>query len=212
MTKTALRLGTQLLTFAIALTVLAGCSSAPQLIGQWGNPAYAGKPLKSVLVMAITRDDISRRVFEDDMVAEFTQRGIQAVPSYSLFNKVGPIDESKLQEAIARSNAEGVMLARVDRVEKNYTYVPGYLVTTGTGIGWGGFYGAYTGLWNTSFIPPERIPGEKKIIVDSRLFESKTNNLVWAGTTSSPEKGTINDIVAQLIALLVGSMAKDRVI
>ena len=42
-----------------ALALLTGCV-ASQLVSQKANPDYVGKPLKSVMVVAVTADEIGR--------------------------------------------------------------------------------------------------------------------------------------------------------
>src|SRR5262249_35844955 len=99
-----------------ALAVLAGCSTS-QLVRQEANPAYVGKPLKSVMVVAVTSDEIVRRTFEDRVVALLGQRGIKGVPGYSAVGTRGRIQEAELREAIAKSGAEGVIITRVIRID-----------------------------------------------------------------------------------------------
>ena len=51
-----------------ALALLAGCATS-ELVRQEANPEYVGKPLKSMMVVAVTADEIVRRTFEDRVVA-----------------------------------------------------------------------------------------------------------------------------------------------
>jgi hypothetical protein len=62
-----------------ALALLAGCTTS-KLVRQEANPQYVGKPLKSVMVVGVTADEIVRRTFEDRFVALLGQRGIKGIP------------------------------------------------------------------------------------------------------------------------------------
>ena len=62
-----------------ALALLAGCATS-QLLSQKANPDYVGKPLKSIMVVAVTADEIVRRTYEDRVVALLGKRGIKGIP------------------------------------------------------------------------------------------------------------------------------------
>ena len=57
---------------------LAGCAAPTVLNTQWANPQFVGKPpIRSILVMGITKDPTNRRIFEDQMVAQLQANGVQ---------------------------------------------------------------------------------------------------------------------------------------
>jgi hypothetical protein len=102
---------------AVALALLASCVTS-RLVTQQSNPDYVGKPFKSVMVVAVTADELVRRTFEDRMVALLGQRGVKGIPAYAAVGKRGRVEEADLREAITRSGAEGVIITRVTRVDR----------------------------------------------------------------------------------------------
>ncbi|MGL6108953.1 MAG: hypothetical protein ACRC2B_02520, partial [Rubrivivax sp.] len=65
------RRGLRRATLIACALVLAGCAAPTVVNTQWSNPQYAGKPpMRSILVMGITKDPTNRRNFEDQMVAQ----------------------------------------------------------------------------------------------------------------------------------------------
>ena len=101
-----------------ALALLASCATS-RLVTQQSNPDYVGKPFKSVMVVAVTKDELVRRTFEDRMVALLGQRGLKGIPAYAAVGTRGRIEEADLRQAIARSGAEGVLITRVTRVDRS---------------------------------------------------------------------------------------------
>jgi hypothetical protein len=129
-----------------ALALLAGCVTS-QLVSQQTNPDYVGKSFKSVMVVAVTKDDLIRRTFEDRMVALLGKRGVKGIPAYAVVGSRGQVEEADLRQAVARSGAEGVLVTRVTRVDRSSGTVPG--ATVMVGVGYGSFYGYYSTVWET---------------------------------------------------------------
>ena len=133
-----------LTTFA-ALALLAGCATS-KLVAQKANPDYVGKTLQE-------RDggggdggrDGASHIRGPHGRAPRPSAGIKGIPGYAAVGKRGRVEEAELREAIARSGAEGVLITRVTRIDRSSGTVPG--ATVAVGVGWGGFYGYYSGVW-----------------------------------------------------------------
>jgi hypothetical protein len=192
-----------------ALATLAACTTS-QMVGQKANPDYVGKPLKSVMVVAVTADDIARRTYEDRVVALLAKRGIKGIPGYSAVGKRGKVEEAELREAIARSGAEGVMITRVIRVDRSKTEVSGAEVAVGHG--WGGFYGYYSGVWTTVSLPPQTVTGPQWTVSETRLFDARNGALAWTGIVDTRESDDFSAALTQYIQVIFDAMVGDRVI
>src|SRR5215467_5814685 len=71
---------------AVLAVLLAACATS-SMVSQQSNPDYVGKSFRSVMVVAVTEDDLVRRTFEDRMVALLGKRGLKGIPGYSA---IGP--------------------------------------------------------------------------------------------------------------------------
>lgn len=199
----------------IAAALLLGACAAPTVLNtQWVNPEFKGKPpIKSILVMGITKDPNNRRNFEDEMVAQLGTRGVKAVPSYRYAPDAGAAGQVKLEQAVKESGAAGVLLARVVNVSEEVKVSPGMYMGPPMGYGYGGFYGYYGGMWASSYYMPPTIYTQQNVAADTRLFEAKDFALVWsASTTTTPTGGSVASLMQQFSKLIVDSMAKDGLI
>ena len=169
---------------AFASLLLASCTTS-SLLSQKANPDYVGKPLKSVMVVAVTADEIVRRTYEDRVVALLGKRGIKGIPSYSEIGKRGKVEEAELRQALARSGAEGVMITRVTRIDRSKTELSATEVAVGHG--WGGFYGYYAGVWTTVSAPAQTIIGPQWTVSETRLFDARNGALAWTGLVDTKE-------------------------
>ncbi|MBZ0269980.1 hypothetical protein K8I85_17650 [bacterium] len=102
-----------------------GCGTSAQLLDMWRDSSYTEAPLEKVLVVALTRDTLERRVMEDSFVSSFADQGATVTPSYQLFPDAPPRPE-ELKGVASSSEHDGVLvLTRAGRDEKE-VYVPGY--------------------------------------------------------------------------------------
>jgi len=192
-----------------ALALLAGCATS-QLVAQQSNPDYVGKSFKSVMVVAVTRDELIRRTYEDRMVALLGKRGLKGIPAYAAVGSRGMVEEADLRQAIARSGAEGVLVTRVTRVDRSSGTVPG--ATVAVGVGWGGFYGYYSTVWQTVEIAPEKITGPSWTVSETRLFDAKNGVLAWTGVMDTRENNDLSAALTQYINVIFDAMVSDRVL
>jgi hypothetical protein len=187
-----------------ALALLASCATS-ELVSQKTNPDYVGKSFKSVMVVAVTADDLLRRTYEDRMVALLGKRGTKGIPSYAAVGSRGQVEEAELRQAIAQSGAEGVLVTRVTRIDRSSGTVPGATVAVG-------LYGYYSGVWQTVYVAPEKITGPSWTFSETRLFDAKTGALAWTGTVETRENDDLGAALTQYLDLIFDTMVNNRVL
>ncbi|HTQ76296.1 MAG TPA: hypothetical protein VMI74_18610 [Burkholderiales bacterium] len=188
-----------------ALALLSGCATS-SLVSQQANPDYVGKPFRSVMVVAVTEDDLVRRTYEDRMVAQLGRRGAKGIPAYDAIGTRGRVEEAELRRAIAASGAEGVLITRATRVDRSSGTVPG--ATVAVGVGWGGF----TSYWETINVPPQQVSGPSWTVTETRLFDAKNGTLVWTGVMDTREFDNLDAALTQYIDVVFDAMVRDRVL
>jgi hypothetical protein len=91
----------------------------------WRDTSYAEAPLEKVLVVALTRDALERRMMEDAFVTSFADQGATVTPSYQMFPDAPPRPEA-VKDLASKDGCGGVLvLTRAGRDEKE-VHVPGY--------------------------------------------------------------------------------------
>ena len=185
---------------AVLAVLLTACATS-SMVSQQSNPDYVGKPFRSVMVVAVTTDDLVRRTFEDRMVALLGKRGLKGIPSYDAIGSRGKVDEAELRRAVAGSGAEGVLVTRVVRVDRESGTVPGATV----GIG---FYG----YWETVQFAPQKVDGPSWTVSETRLFDAKNGVLAWTGVMDTRENDDLGAALTQYINVVFDAMVRDRVL
>ncbi|MEO7853421.1 MAG: hypothetical protein ABIR94_14375 [Rubrivivax sp.] len=193
--------------------VLGACAAPTVLNTQWSSPDFKGKPIKSILVVAVVKDTANRRTFEDAMVRQLASKGVKAEPSYRYSPDAGVMEQAKMQQAVKESGATGVLLSRVVNVSQSVKVSPGMYMGPPVGYGFGGFYGFYGGMWASSYYTPPSLYTEENVTADTRLFEAKDFFLVWsASTTTTPGSVSATAMIDQFSQLIVNAMGADGLI
>src|SRR5215467_7234442 len=85
---------------ALALLV-AGCAASRVMTNMWNDTAYSERPVRRVLVLATRHDEARRRMWEDAFANDLSAHGIEATPSYRIFQTL-PDTQQVIQEVGAR--------------------------------------------------------------------------------------------------------------
>lgn len=197
---------------AAAFALLAGCAPS-QMVHQQANPEYVGKKaFKRVLVIGGAKDDLARRVFEDDAVARLQQRGIQGVPGYQFVPKPGPLNEAQLRKLVAETGADGILMSRVTGVDTAMLKSGGYTVFVG--VGYAGFSGFYNGFWEQVNVPAtSTASGPATVVSDTRLFDARTGTLAWSGLVDTTDRDrSLASNLQQYLGIVFDAMIRDGVI
>jgi len=179
-------------------------------VSQQSNPDYVGKSFKTIMVVAVTSDDLLRRSYEDRIVALLAKRGRKGIPAYAAVGTRGKVEEAQLRQSIAESGADGVLITRVTSVDRSSGTVSG--ATVAIGVGFGGFYGFYSGVWQTVDLPPEQIIGPKWTASETRLFDARNGALAWTGVVDTRESDNFAAALTRYIDVIFDAMVNDRVL
>lgn len=203
--------------YLILLTAfaLASCASNTSIVSSWRDPkiTVTQEQFKKVLVVALVKDEASRRVTENRIAASDPI----FKTSYQFLNETTKqlTQEQKLK-ILQDENFDGVVTMRLVSAEKETNYVPG----TYTGMYYGGFDGLYSGMygygfgnWYGMYSPNFYDPGyyqeTTSYMVETNIFSLKENKLIWTGTTKSDYVTDLGQTVDAIMQAVVKEMRKD---
>jgi hypothetical protein len=198
---------------AVAIVALSGCAASTELNAQWVNPQAGNRlPVKSVMVMGISRDSTARRIYEDAMVVELNARGIKAVQSYKSLPGEGPAEQQAIQAAVASAGADAVLISRTVSVTNEVRVSPGYVAGPPWGFGWPGFYGYYHSYWSAAYAFPPSVYTVQNVLVDTRLFDAKEYLLLWSGSSTTVPTSSMQQTIQDFAKTISATLAKDKVV
>ncbi|CAA9203549.1 hypothetical protein FLA105534_04729 [Flavobacterium bizetiae] len=203
------------LSLVIAVLALSGCGSNTSIVNSWRDPkiTIAQENFKKVLIVALLKDEASRRITENRIAAS----NPIFKTSYEYLNEtVKDLSKEQKLKILQDENFDGVITLRLVSTEKETTYVPG----TYTGMYYGGFDGMYTGMygygfgnWYGMYSPNFYDPGyyqeTTSYMVETNVFSLKENKLIWTGTTKSDYVTDLGQTVDAIMQTVVQEMRKD---
>ncbi|KAF2331357.1 DUF4136 domain-containing protein [Flavobacterium daemonense] len=202
------------LILLIIVLSLSGCGSNTSIVNSWRDPdvTVAQEQFKKVLVVALVKDEASRRITENRIAAS----NPVFKTSYQYLNATTQLTQEQKLKILQDENFDGVVTMRLVSKEKETTYVPG----TYTGMYYGGFDGMYTGMygygfgnWYGMYSPNFYDPGyyqeTTSYMVETNIFSLKQNKLIWTGTTESQYVTDLGQTVDAIMQAVVKEMRKD---
>ena len=167
-----------------------------------GATVSGGTENKS-LVVALVKDESSRRVIEDELVKRLSA---SAVASYKVIPSelVKTASEEALNEQIKSGGFTHILVMRLADVEKETSYVPG-----STNMGYYGGYGRYYGYGAGFYSSPGYYQTDKNYFIETTIYSINPDKLLWTGTTKTVNPSKINKAVNEIADVITAQMKKD---
>jgi hypothetical protein len=185
-----------------AIILASACATNhSRLTDAWRDPAYAGPPVRTVLVVAASTNATRRRVWEDAFVAALKQDNVQATPSYTMFpNDIPSVDS--LQQRVGDGTFDAVVLTHHLSTEDRQHYVPGYTQVRPVGAYYDPFWRSYRYVYQRIHTPGY-VENDRVLRFETGVYDLRNDGkLVWVGTseTLNPESaGQVSREISQLI-------------
>ncbi len=176
---------------------------------QDGQPQEA--PARKLLVLAVTKDPITRATFEDVTAGELSLRGATAVASNRSFSEL-PKEREPFEAKLASEGFDAVLVSRVvgqdDKVtwkEGMTSYSPSYL---GQGY-WGGYWYTYQQVFIPGYLAKET---RVRVRTDLWRMTAQGGRLVWSGTSETLDPLTVPRAAREVGAAVAKALAKAKLI
>jgi hypothetical protein len=192
------------------LAILLESCSYSVLVDEWTDPSYHESPLKKMLVIAVRKDPVRRRIWEDAFVDELSQYGVIAISSYNLFPNVLP-DTNQIAETVQEKGFDGILVNRVLDKETETHYVESH-VTTETKTRYNSFRNTYF-----TYYQDVQHPG----YVDSQIVHrgaieiwavKDNERIIWAATSNTPEMNSAATVQKDIANLVIHELLQKAVI
>ena len=184
------------------ICLFSACSPSTKIEKTWVDPSInptAPTQFKKLLMVALLKDESTRRITEDKMVAASK---VPAVQSYN-YLKPGELakeDSGQVKAKLQSDGFDGVVLMQLTTIEKDQNYVPG----TTTYGGWYGHYRYSGGMYSS----PGYYTTDKTYVVETNVYSIEPAKLLWAGTTSTLNPSKTDKAIDDIIKVVKEEMAK----
>ena len=165
--------------------LVSGCQST-SIRSAWFDTDFAGPPFRKVMVVGDVGTTAGARTFEDDFAAKLRAAGVEAIASHTVKLDDPDVTEAAFVAAVANSGAQGLLLVRLlgvdTRTQVTTTMVPG-------GMAWG--RSPWGGPASRTMVAVPQVRQYELAAVETKLYDVKSRQLVWAATTSTFNPGSL---------------------
>jgi hypothetical protein len=198
-------------TLLAALCLLiVSCSASTKVVNSWMDNEAAGYKINNVLVIGISRDNTSQRLFEETFVEAFNQEQISAEASYKTAGWDIKPEPPVIKEAIAKSHADTVLITRVITSETTTNVYPGSIHYAPSPYYYG-MYGYYGRSYRVIHTPPV-ITTSKTVLLESNLYDVKSEKLIWAAQSEAVDPSITKKIFQEFVAQLMTDLRQHNLL
>lgn len=186
------------------LLTLVSCGSSTRVVQSWHDPAVTvvDGDYDKVLVIALIKDESTRRVAEDRMVKFMNGHGI---PSYSYLGPdQGRINDAGMSKKMQNDRIDGVLIMRLANKQTQQTYVPGTTTMGYYGGAWG-YYGYAYPIYST----PGYVQTDQIYYVETNLYSPEREGPVWTSQTSTVNPTDLGTTVDEIMEAVYWRMKRD---
>jgi hypothetical protein len=191
------------LLILLLLLPLSGCASV-SLVKSWQAQRPPAKSFQNILVVGISGDRQMRQVFEEVLTAELRKKGISAVPSYTITGVDEAPSRSSIEKAVGTTHTDAVIATRLARMNQKQEKDVGYVMTDHGRVG--------PISYATFDMKPVEITTSRTYVLETNLFDTKTQDLVWSGTTNAVDPQGIITLSEKYSALVSKTLEKEGLI
>jgi hypothetical protein len=191
----------------VAFTLIEGCGST-QLVNLWQDPSYTVAPMHKILVMAVRKDPLIRRMWEDAFVAAADNKstGTVLVASYQLFPNEMP-EPSVMDELVAKEGIDGVLVvARMER-DTLTSEMPGYTANeqvTEYRPKWNIYVTRYKMVYHPSYVDTTNAVSVRTDL----LLAKDQGQLVWSATSQTIDPSSRQEVRNSVVDIAIKQLRK----
>ena len=193
-----------LLLSLLVICTIYSCGPSTKIEKSWVEPGarVAPDPQNKVMVIALVKDETSRRVIEDELVKRIKTPAV-ATYQFLTTEMIKAASDEALNNMITKENFTHILLMRLADIEKETSYVPG--TTTGYYGGYGMYYGYGAAMYST----PGYYTTDKNYFIETTIYSVSPNKLLWTGTTKTVNPSKVNKAVNEIADVVVAKMKQD---
>jgi hypothetical protein len=189
--------------------LMAGCSSS-ELVDIWSDSTFQPPSLQKILVIAVGKNAVQRRIWEDAFSVELARHDVAATPSYRLFPDSAP-DTDHVAQIVRTDSFDGVLITHRLPSESKAQYMQGY-VTQEQNLRFDRrtdrFVRYYREIEHAGYVDSQKVDIR---VID--LWATKNDGqMVWSATSRTPEPNSAQEVRPEIVNLVMAELAMRGII
>jgi hypothetical protein len=180
------------------------------LMSVWHDPSLHQPKLGKMLVVAVRKDAVKRRIWEDAFAGQLKLHGVTAISSYTLFPDTLP-DSGRINAAVQGSGFDGILAILRLPNETTTEVVQGYTTTEQNvrySTYWERYMTYYTEIDHPGFIDSQTVAVRAIDIATT----GKGGHMIWSAISRTPDPRNVTDLQSGVAGLVTDNLAKQGII
>jgi hypothetical protein len=195
----------------LILLAVAACSEEVKLVRLDTDAATpVSAPYVRPLVLAVATTEAQRISLENTIVDELSDRGIDAVPGYTLTGKSTVLLQENINAAVVESSADSILLAHITGARSTAEVVPGRVDMKSTCRG-----GNPVDLFlyeHEELSEPGTISVGYEVVILSSLYDVASESRVWMVQSTCSKKAELDEVIADEARAIARQLVRDRMV
>lgn len=189
--------------FAGLMAILLSACATTQIKLVWKDPSYLAHPNR-VMVIAVAREPIYRRIFEDEFVLQLKARGTDAIASYTILPDRSQDDQAVIAKMVEQLGADTVLISRLVSKRSVRVYYPAAVSHRPH------YYGKWPDYYRQGYEmidAPGYTTEYEYALMETNLYDTRNDNLIWAATTETGVNSLNQTLIKPYIGTILNIMA-----
>ena len=159
----------------LIIALLVTSCATTSLTSVWKDESYNGQ-IYDVFVIGVAKNDINRKIFEDEFVEQLKAYGVRAMPSYDVLPSNKMLDKKTIIAKIREYDMKTVLVTVVVDTERKL-YRDTWYDYYSYGYGPHG-YGGYGSARTVEYV-------EDVYYLETRIYDTGTEKLIWSALSET---------------------------
>jgi len=192
----------KLLLILVISTLAASCSNT-EIIKSWSEPGQKAGYVHPMII-GVSDSQQTRRIYENQFVAELQKFKVDAIPSYSLISSKQKMDKETVLAAITGSDIDSVIITYLISADSEVSNSTSVLDTD------------YIGniennqVSSTIISTRGRSSSGEIITLKNDFYDAASRELVWTVQTRTTAPESIDEAITEVTELLVKKLIDDQ--
>ena len=164
------------------------------------DDSYKGRQLKSVMIVAMAKKPENRKTFEETFAKEFQSRGVKVLSSMGIVPQGMEPGKNLLKAEAEKQGIQHLLVIELVGIKEKKEEISNPL--NGPGIT----------LPSHRYNMPKLGMKETRVKLKSRLYEFKTENIIWSAVSESINPKSTKEIVEQLSGKVMKNLKENNLL
>lgn len=207
-------------TLLASCLILTACSSTT-VNRSWKSPDFTTR-INTPYVIGISKDELKRRVFEDNFSDKLSKYGVHGIASYKDLATSKETDKKVIAQKVTANGADSVLIVRVINERTEQVVEPGKITSTSSGPYYAGEsyrsrgdyypeahyhdYGNYYAQSSQTIYEPPRVTNFKIDTLEANLYDAKSAKMIWSAQLDLVDDAPTDKLLQDFINTAIEDM------